>query len=211
MLHHLRTGLFIFWILPGLCACSALQRRLEPQTSESGYYSLSPELSRYEYEAREELGLPMGHLSPYERSRLQERMHLKELEDRMSSRSEKAQYYQIKSSLRNDGERIQYLLLGSRETKARWLTARGLNRQDMHSEDVVRVIEAKDIAMGMSQSAVRESWGDPDVTEVAGDPVYGYERWRYQRIVSGNDGYQKELRSVYFEGGRVVGWETQDL
>ena len=64
----------------------------------------------------------------------------------------------------------------------------------------IKAIEEKDIALGMSSAAVKESWGDPDIVEVAGDTVYGYERWRYQRIVSGNDGYQKELRSVQRRG-----------
>jgi hypothetical protein len=38
--------------------------------------------------------------------------------------------------------------------------------------------------------------------------MYGYERWNYHRFTPGSDGYQKENRVVYFESGRVVGWET---
>jgi hypothetical protein len=195
-------------IFPGLTACAALERR--SQSSSEGYYS-TPQQSKFEAEAREELGLPNGYLSSFDRHRLKERTYLKELEHRMDSRSDKAQYYQIKSSLNSDSERIQFLQLGSRDSKAKWVTSTGLNRQNQHSEEIARIIEAKDIALGMSESAVRESWGDPDLIEVAGDRVYGYKRWKYQRMVSGNAGYQREMRAVYFEGGRVVGWETQDL
>jgi hypothetical protein len=70
------------------------------------------------------------------------------------------------------------------------------------------LIEKNDVSVGMSQKAVTESWGDPDLVEVAGDPIYGNERWRYSRYISSNDGYNKQVRVIYFESGRVVGWET---
>ncbi len=210
MFSTLRT-LVLLLLIPGLNACSHIERRYESQKNEYGHPSYHPTNSRFEVEAREELGLGSGYLSSYDRARVQERVYLKELENRLESRAEKAQYFQIKSSLRNDAERIQFLLLGSREAKARWITTRGLNRQDTHTEEIAKAIESKDIALGMSEKAVRESWGDPDLIEVAGDPVYGYKRWRYQKMASGNDGYQREQRAVYFEGGRVVGWETHDL
>lgn len=197
-------------IIPGLISCAAMERRYHADSSSqpTSYYKQS---SKHEVQAREELGLSSGYLSSYDQRRLQERIYLKELEDQINSRADKAQYYQIKSNLKNDGERIQFLLLGSRDAKARWLTTRGLNRQDTHSEEIAQTIEENDIALGMSESAVRESWGDPDLIEVAGDSIYGYKRWRYRRIIPGNAGYQRELRSIYFEGGRVVGWETKDL
>lgn len=210
MIHKLGQAFCALILLPGLSACALLERRLESQNSNP-YAPAYRNTTKHALEAREELGLSDGYLSPYDQDRLQTRIFLKELEDKLDSRAEKAQYYQIRTTLKNDHERIQFLLLGSREAKARWITSKGLNRQDSYSDEIAKTIEEKDIALGMSESAVRESWGDPDVIEVAGDAIYGYERWRYQRIVSGNDGYQKELRSVYFEGGRVVGWETQDL
>jgi hypothetical protein len=203
--------LTLLFILPGLCACSGLQRRFNEQDQAASAPAYYQNNGRHAAEAREELGLNGNYLTFADRQRLQERITLKDLEDQLTTRAEKAQYYQIKPSLRGDGERIQFLLLGSNEAKARWITQHGLNRQDTHSEGVAQAIENKDIALGMSESAVRESWGDPDIVEVAGDSVYGYQRWRYKRMVSGNDGYQRRLRSVYFEGGRVVGWETHDL
>lgn len=212
MVLNLKQILFVALVLPGLTACAALDRRFENESSRHYAPAHNPITTKHELEAREELGLPMGgYLSSSDQNRLQERVYLKELESRLNTRAEKAQYYQVKSSMSSDRERIQFLLLGSREQKARWITSRGLNRRDAHPEEIASAIEAKDIALGMTESAVRESWGDPDLIEVAGDSVYGYKRWRYRRIVSGNDGYQRELRLVYFEGGHVVGWETYDL
>ncbi len=82
--------------------------------------------------------------------------------------------------------------------RERWAPSRGLIAAKKPTPTIVRkTIESNDIALGMNQKAVTESWGDPDAVEVAGDPVYGFERWKYNRYVSGNDGYQKEMRIVY--------------
>jgi len=206
-----RFAILAVFFVTGLSACSLLERRHSGAQQESSYQAAYRPTTKYALEAREELGLSGKFLNAYDQQRLNERIYLKELEALLGTTAEKAQYYQIRSSLNNDRERIQFLLLGSREAKARWITTRGLNRQDTHPEEIANVIENSDLTLGMSESAVRESWGDPDLIEVAGNKVYGYERWRYKRTVSGNDGYQRELRSVYFEGGRVVGWETDDL
>lgn len=71
------------------------------------------------------------------------------------------------------------------------------------------LIETQDIAVGMPQDYVKRSWGDPMSVEVSGNPIYKNERWKYQKFVSAPEGYRKETRYVYFEGGRVVGWETE--
>lgn len=212
MVLNLKQILLMVVVIPGLSACAAMERRFEAENASPYAPAYHQTATKHEAEAREELGLPSnGYLSSYDQTRLQERMFLKKLEHRLETRAEKAQYYQVKSSLKSDQERIQFLLLGSREQKARWITSRGLNRSDIHPDEIANTIENKDIALGMTESAVRESWGDPDLIEVAGDPVYGFKRWRYRRMVSGNGGYQRELRLVYFEGGHVVGWETYDL
>lgn len=70
------------------------------------------------------------------------------------------------------------------------------------------LIEANDVAVGMNQQAVRESWGDPDSVESAGKELYGNQAWRYTKMVSSHDGYKKEIRIIYFESGRVIGWES---
>lgn len=199
----------------GLSACAMLERN-----PRSGYFYEEESLGStrsdlyelrkqtVETEAREELGLMGRALSPEERGGLEQRIRLKRMEGQIATKREKKQYYQIRSLLKNDRERMYFLSLPTFEARERWAANRGLGQKDeVYSEDMAKAIESNDIALGMTQKAVMESWGDPDAVEVAGSQIYGFERWKYNRYVSGNEGYQKEMRIVYFEGGRVVGWE----
>jgi hypothetical protein len=198
----------------GLSACATFDR-----DSRSGYSPVSGDASvsdfyqergnRDESDAREELGYNNRVLTDVERAKLEDRLHLRHLESNLTSKRDRKQYYSVRSMMRGDHERINFLDLPNYEAKQKWLQTRGfLKEEETYSDGVAKTIEANDIALGMSHKAVRESWGDPDAVETAGDPLYGYERWNFHRFVAGNDGYQKELRVVYFEGGRVVGWET---
>lgn len=199
----------------GLSACAIFERNprsgyfYEEESSGSARSNLyEMRKQTVETEAREELGLQSHSLSPEERSVLETRLRLKRMESQISTKREKKQYYSVRSQLKNDRERLYFLSLPTYEARERWSATRGLNQKDeTYSDEVAKAVEANDIALGMTQKAVMESWGDPDAVEVAGSQVYGYERWKYNRYISGADGYQKEMRIVYFEGGRVVGWE----
>ena len=199
----------------GLSACALMDR-----SSRSGYLNESEESAsapadlyrqkalNVETEAREELGLLGRPLGSDERRAIENRIQLKRLEGRIASKREKKQYFEVRGALRSDQERIQFLSLPNYETRARFAQARGFSHQEeVYSDEVAKIIESNDIALGMTQKGVTESWGDPDIVESAGNSLYGYERWKYNRYVSGDEGYKKELRIVYFEGGRVVGWE----
>lgn len=199
----------------GLSACSMLAR-----SDRSGYaYDGDDQPMRpsdiYEQreasvidDAKEELGLGSRPLSDEERQTVEDRVRLKRKEAGLATKREKKQYYGVRSLLRSDRERLYFLSLPTIEARERWAQTRGLGgSEETVTEDVAKTIDSNDISLGMSQKAVMQSWGDPDAVEVAGNPLYGYERWRYNRYVSGNEGYQKEMRIVYFEGGRVVGWE----
>lgn len=199
----------------GLSACAMIQRDLRSgygfDSAESGVQPEDLYLQRranVENEAREELGLLGRPLSDEERVQLENRIGLKRMESKLATRREKKQYFGVRSALRNDRERIYFLSLPTIEARERWAASRGLGaREETPSEDVAKAIESNDLMLGMSQKSVMESWGDPDAVETAGNPLFGFERWKYNRYVSGQEGYQKEMRIVYFEGGRVVGWE----
>ncbi len=199
----------------GLSACAMFERsdRSGYHYGESDTTSTSADLyqqrqKQFENDAREELGYLGRGLGDDERAALDTRMRLKRAEARLATKREKKQYYDVRAALKNDRERLAFLSIPTYEGRERWAQSRGLSSQDeTYSDEVAKTIETNDIALGMSQKAVTESWGDPDMVEVAGNPLYGFERWKYNRYVSGSDGYQKELRIVYFEGGRVVGWE----
>jgi hypothetical protein len=207
----------IFMML-SLSACAIVERHPRSGYDSAGEGGSETDHDIYrmkalvsENEAREELGLMGRPLSENERTLVETRIRLKRQERRLSSRREKKQYFDLRSALRSDRERLAFLSLPTYEARERWASARGLKTsEESDSDDMTKAIESNDIALGMSSKAVTESWGDPDAVEVAGDPVYGFERWKYNRYVSGDEGYQKELRIVYFEGGRVVGWSGPD-
>lgn len=64
-----------------------------------------------------------------------------------------------------------------------------------------------DIVKGMAMTDVQSAWGQPHAVEVAGDARFGNERWIYREGLSQKWG-TKSARVIYFEEGRVIGWET---
>lgn len=65
---------------------------------------------------------------------------------------------------------------------------------------------ANDIFLGMPMERVKQAWGTPRRVEVAGNPELLNQRWIYP------DGpferFGSNARIIYFERGRVVGWEV---
>ena len=212
--------ILLLFLSVGLSACSLLQRH-----TDSGYYDETgagsssttaqdfySEKSQHETNlVKEELGYrPTQALSETERYNLNKRLHLKRLEARLESNREKKQYYGYKPSFNNDSERIYFLQLPTPEARERWVRRRGIvTSKKTQAPQVTKAIEESDILVGMDKDSVRESWGDPDVVEVSGNPLYGNERWKYAKMVSSSNGYNKEMRVIYFESGRVAGWERQ--
>lgn len=204
--------LLLVGCLLGLSACAMFERDSRTGYGENDTTAQIEDLylerrMMHVGEAKEELGISGKALTDDQKQAIDDRIKLKRLESKISSKREKKQYFSVRSALRSDRERIAFLSIPSVEARDRYASYRGIMGQEDVSPEIAGVIEANDITLGMSQKAVMESWGDPDAVEIAGSQIYGYERWRYNRYVSGNDGYQKENRIVYFEGGRVVGWE----
>lgn len=74
-------------------------------------------------------------------------------------------------------------------------------------EEIHRALESGDVTLGMSMNEVIAVWGQPRETETAGDPQLGNQRWIYSD--SRFKGWRpKSPRIVYFEEGRVAGWEN---
>ncbi len=69
-------------------------------------------------------------------------------------------------------------------------------------------LQERDLVLGMQMSDVRNVWGEPRDVQMAGDPRYGNQRWIYFEGLS-SPWSTSRARIVYFENGRVVGWETQ--
>lgn len=148
--------------------------------------------------------------SAVESRRLETKTRLKQLENSIQTRKEVDQYSRVLPYLRDENERIYFLSLPGYEARQRWLKESDINSRTVRSEgDYKELIEAQDVGLGMTQALVRRSWGEPEAVEVSGNPKFRNERWRYSRYVSTPDGYKLERKVVYFEGGRVVGWEVE--
>lgn len=68
-----------------------------------------------------------------------------------------------------------------------------------------RAIESRDLIVGMHMGDVYKVWGQPNEVETAGTGGSGNERWTYFEGLSRG---LSPARIVYFESGKVIGWET---
>lgn len=165
------------------------------------------ELQKYAYE----IGLdPRQPLTAEEKEKVQNRKKLRQLERRLDSQKEKLQYSKVLPWLETDKEKIDLLSIPSTEGRQAWINKNKIwSRAKNSLESFDSVVEGQDIALGMPADYVKRSWGEPDQIEASGNPIYKNERWQYIKQISTPYGYKQEKRSVYFEGGRVVGWETE--
>ncbi len=164
------------------------------------------DLDKYAYE----LGFdPRKGLSETERKDVLSRRKVRQLERGLDSPRERLNYSKVLPLFANDQEKIDYLSIPSLEGRLAWVNRNKLWNRDKTNPDFMALTETQDITLGMSQELVRKSWGDPQQVEHSGNPIYKNERWKYTRELPTVSGYKRERRYVYFEGGRVVGWETE--
>lgn len=157
-----------------------------------------------------ELGKDPKFLTANDRREIEDRRKLRELERTLTSPKEREQYSKILPWLKGDREKIAVLKIPSLEGRQAWINKNNIwSRSRFPAAEMKQLVDTQDISVGMPQEYVRRSWGEPVIVEVSGSPIYKNERWKYQRQVSSTQGYRKETRYVYFEGGRVVGWETE--
>lgn len=163
------------------------------------------ELHRYAYE----LGYdPRKQLSSSEVQDVENRKTLRQLERSLDSQKERLSYSKVVPWLNTDLEKIEYLSIPSLEGRHAWVRKNKVwlraKNQNFHD-----LIEDQDISVGMTTDLVKKSWGQPDSVEYSGNPIYKNERWKYNRQVPSQNGYHHEKRYIFFEGGKVVGWETE--
>jgi hypothetical protein len=195
-------------------SCSILQR-----SQQSGYSSDSrPALPGREDEnslehkrVAYELGYdPKMALSEEQLQSIDDRRSLRILERRLETVREKEQYSKVLPWLTTDHERIAFLSIPTIEGRQAWIQQNNIwQRSQAPNPKLKEIIDDGDIAVGMPQDFVRKAWGEPQDKQVSGNPLYKNEKWRYTRYISSGDGFKKEIRLVYFEGGKVVGWETE--
>lgn len=136
-------------------------------------------------------------------------IRIRDYEKRFKNQREKEHYSKLLQWFKNDDERLQYLSLNNMQDKQEWAQSKRIwSRAKNPSEEMKSLMQSQDIAIGMPMDYVLKAWGDPIAREASGNPLYKNEKWRYNRSISTSDGFKQEKRIVYFEGGKVVGWET---
>jgi hypothetical protein len=139
-----------------------------------------------------------------------QKIQLKQLENGISGKRELEQYSKALPWFSSAEEKIEFLRIHSYEQRQEWLISRDFpSRSKRVISEMQDVVDSQDIAMGMPEVLVKKSWGDPTEVDVSGVPEFRNFRWKYQKFVSTPDGYKSEKKTVYFEGGKVVGWEVE--
>jgi hypothetical protein len=180
-----------------LTACGLLQR--SPESGYSGGESMK-HTSRVERSSNEDT----------QEKHLSQKTILRHMENALSTRKEIEQYSRVLPWFKNDDEKIEFLKLPDFEARQKWLQQNNFSsRAQEVAASLKDLVDAQDIAVGMPEALVKKSWGEPDQVEASGNPQFHNFRWHYNRYVSSPDGYKKERKVVYFEGGRVVGWEVE--
>ncbi len=185
-----------------LLGCAQLYR-----SSDSGYADTNPKPSGLFKKTSKISEQKIGDRGA---EHVSQKTQLKKMENSLSNKKEIEQYSKALPWFQNEEERLEFLATPGFEERQRWMSEKSFSsRSNAMKTDMKDLVEAQDIALGMPQALVRQSWGDPDAVEVSGNPVFKNERWRYNKFVSTQDGYKPEKKTVYFEGGKVVGWELE--
>ena len=99
----------------------------------------------------------------------------------------------------------------SLEKRSQWVQEKKIfARPQDPTPEMKKLMDNQDISIGMPMDYVTKSWGDPTSKEASGNPLHRNERWKYLRTITSAEGFRQEKRYVYFESGKVVGWETEN-
>lgn len=131
---------------------------------------------------------------------------IKDRVQQFNSLSEKAQYYEFAPFFKNEDEELEFLELPSLEQREAWAHSRKLiDRKTQYDS----IIEQGDLVKGMPKESVSASWGPPSERWIAGNSIQNNEKWTYYTETPTENGYLGETRVLYFEHGRLIGWQTQ--
>jgi hypothetical protein len=195
-------GIIILCTSMNFIGCASLQR-----SSESGY-NQSPQSTFVRKQLHRSSGDEIS-VKPA-KINVSGKMQLKQLENSLSTQKEMEQYSKVLPWFRDEEERIRFLAIKGFESRQEWLDERNFTQRSKQTQNEFKdLVDVQDIAIGMPQNLVRKSWGDPDSVDVSGNPALKNERWKYARFISSSEGYKPEKKVVYFEGGRVIGWEVE--
>jgi hypothetical protein len=80
--------------------------------------------------------------------------------------------------------------------------------KNVREDEIQEALYSGEITLGMKMNDVVSLWGRPREVEIAGEPGLGNQKWiymdRFSRYIT-----SKPLKVIYFEDGRVAGWESE--
>lgn len=214
---------YSYLVIIFLCSCVSqiktadrpeLSKNDELKTERTGSVSsististTGTDLNKYAYELGYE---PEKGLTEDQKKAVELRAKVRAQERTLDTMKERIQYSKVLPYFNNDQEKSDFLSIPSIEGRQAFVNRNKImSRAKTKSKDFIDAVDAQDIVIGMTQDLVKKSWGEPESVEYSGHPVYKNEKWRYIRDVPTTQGYKRERRYVYFEGGKVVGWETE--
>ena len=171
----------------------------------------SPDISLSEFEKYAyELGYnPKMPLTATETELVKDRAQIRKMERVIQTEKEQTHYAKILPLMQADREKIEYLTLPTIESRLAWANRNKIWNRSKPDPKMLDVSDKQDIAVGMTTQLVRRAWGEPESVEASGNPIYKNERWKYVKDVATSNGYKRERRFVFFESGKVIGWETE--
>ncbi len=181
--------LLISIFILGSCGCSFISKRIEAREQQEHSGSV-PKVAQTDEQLTQ--------------------IQIRDFERRLKSQREKELYSKLLPWFRDEDEKLDYLSLNTLKEKQDWSMQKKIwNRAKMPNTEMRNLMQNQDIAIGMPMDYVQKSWGDPAMKEVSGNPLFKNQKWLYSRSISTSDGFKQEKRTVYFESGKVVGWETE--
>lgn len=198
-------------------ACGHIQRH-----TKSGYYDYADggyiakdhfeAKQNHEYNlAKHQIGLGnKSNLTEAQHQRVLEQLQLQKLESQLTTKRQKRLYYDNKPYM-SKAQMIQFLSLDTEAQRKSYLMSQQIQAPQMenYSAEITELIEGNELALGMTKDMVKQSWGEPDLIEYAGNPIYQNEKWSYKTTSPSLNGYVHENRVIIFESGRVAGWTKE--
>lgn len=215
----LKRAIFLLMILSMFTGCAEFMRNRsfvdEMENQDEDLFVANRDFptvagdSGMAYRSREEIKgrTPASEMEISQRA--EERSIYKELRDKESVLSpyQQSLYRVAEQYLETPSEKIYFLNLSDSE-KLEYLDARNFRSYRANTKvrgarelASLQPVYGKTLNMGMSKDDVINSWGRPSRVDIAGNPANQNERWAFY----GNGA----VRYIYFEGGRVEGWNVQ--
>ncbi len=160
-----------------------------------------------QYKSRQEIMDQTPGMTPEKEEFIEHQSLMSELRqmEGIQSQLQYEHYARYEDQLGSASEKIYFLRIEDFQEREDYLRLKGILPPDnSYQESSQYRTDSGALFYGMEKSKVMEILGQPRQVDYAGDPRYENERWGYATNDLGTTRY------IYFENGRVDGWEHKD-